>query len=154
MSVEQMVRELLARAIEDGLVNPATEQWDDPDPQARSAGELVGVANLLGDYLAKGLSPEDRERRILTWLADGPKLMDWITLKLMGKSPAVAAGPEELAAELIGADEEAEQRIVAVIDGMQNAGLLRYREDVGEEADSYHVYLTPKGRKQLEAAAE
>lgn len=57
MSVEQMVREILEKAIEDGLVAPAADEWDDPDPQCRSSGELVGVANLLNQFL------RDRDKR-------------------------------------------------------------------------------------------
>ena len=51
-SVEQMVRDLLELAIKEHLVDPSYREWDDPDPQCRSSGELVGVANLLHKYLA------------------------------------------------------------------------------------------------------
>lgn len=44
MTVEQMCRDLLERAIKDGLVTGL-------DPQCLSAGDLVGVANLLNEYL-------------------------------------------------------------------------------------------------------
>jgi hypothetical protein len=44
-SVEQMVRTLLERAVEDGLVDPADSQWDDPDPQSRTPDELAGVGH-------------------------------------------------------------------------------------------------------------
>lgn len=50
MTIEQMVRDLLTQAIKDGLV--ARADWTDPDPQYRSSGELVGVANMLTAYLA------------------------------------------------------------------------------------------------------
>jgi hypothetical protein len=45
--VEQMVRSLLERAVEDGLVGPADAPWDDRDPRARTAEELAGVAGIL-----------------------------------------------------------------------------------------------------------
>jgi hypothetical protein len=46
-----MVRNLLERAVEDGLVDPADWQGDDPDPQARTPDELAGVAAILARYL-------------------------------------------------------------------------------------------------------
>ncbi len=49
-SAEQLVREILAKAIEVGLVAPNEVDWDDPDPQCRSAGELVFCSNLVADY--------------------------------------------------------------------------------------------------------
>lgn len=51
MSVEQMVRDILEQAIRDGLVAKAYKRWADPSPQARSAGELAGTANLLAKFL-------------------------------------------------------------------------------------------------------
>jgi hypothetical protein len=51
LSVEQMVRDLLSQAIRDGIVAPA-HSWTDADPQCRTAGELIGVANLLTSMLA------------------------------------------------------------------------------------------------------
>jgi hypothetical protein len=51
MSVEQMVRDLLEKAIKEGLVAPAVGRWSDPSPQARSSGELAGTANLLQSLL-------------------------------------------------------------------------------------------------------
>jgi hypothetical protein len=57
-SVEPMVRNLLERAVEDGLVDPAESQWHDPDPQARTAEELAGVAGILARYLRDGAGRE------------------------------------------------------------------------------------------------
>jgi hypothetical protein len=51
LSIEQMARNLLERAVEDGLVDPAESQWADPDPQARTPDELAGVAGILARYL-------------------------------------------------------------------------------------------------------
>jgi hypothetical protein len=42
----QLVRAILQQAIEDGLVNPAEEQWDDPDPQERTDEELAGCVGV------------------------------------------------------------------------------------------------------------
>jgi hypothetical protein len=58
MSVEQMVRNLLERAVEDGLVDSADTQWDDPDPQSRTSQELTGIANMLARYLRDGAGAE------------------------------------------------------------------------------------------------
>ena len=52
ISPEQLCRDLLTQAITDGLVGEPTE-FDDPDPQCRSAGELVGMANLLSRSLSR-----------------------------------------------------------------------------------------------------
>jgi len=56
MSVEQMCRDLLTQAISDGLVSPSTEYSE--DPQCRSSGELVGMANMLASYLSDTRKPE------------------------------------------------------------------------------------------------
>ena len=65
MSIEQIVRDLLDKAIEDGLVK-ITSGWDDPDPQSRSSGELVGVANQLQERILEicltGYSREHRRQ--------------------------------------------------------------------------------------------
>lgn len=55
LSVEQMCRNLLEQAILDGLVSrpPRLGLQYDPHPQARTSGELAGVANLLAKYLAE-----------------------------------------------------------------------------------------------------
>lgn len=50
MSVEQRVRDLLTLAIREGLVGES-DNYDDPDPQVRTAGELCGVSNLLAEIL-------------------------------------------------------------------------------------------------------
>ena len=51
-SVEQMCRNLLSQAIADGLARDATqEDFDDVNPQARTASDLAGMANLLAEYL-------------------------------------------------------------------------------------------------------
>ena len=52
-SVEQMCRDLLDEAVSLGLVATAKDEWDDPHPQARSSGELTGMANMLCDMLRK-----------------------------------------------------------------------------------------------------
>ncbi len=49
-SVEQMCRDLLTQALKDSLVSKS-RYWSDGDPQARSAGEIVGMANMLADCL-------------------------------------------------------------------------------------------------------
>ncbi|MFC9432756.1 hypothetical protein [Nocardia sp. NPDC057030] len=54
MTPEQFARDLLSQAISDGLVSPASDEWNDPDPQARSAGELVALANSLMGYSCNG----------------------------------------------------------------------------------------------------
>jgi hypothetical protein len=46
-----MVRVLLEQAVDDGLVDGAFSQWDDPDPHSRTAEELAGVAGILARYL-------------------------------------------------------------------------------------------------------
>ncbi len=46
-TIEQMVRDLLEKAIQERLVAPEKKNWADPDPQIRTSGELVGAANLL-----------------------------------------------------------------------------------------------------------
>ena len=52
-SPEQLCRDILEQAIRDDLVSPneANEH-----PQSRTAGDLVGVANLLVDYLYECLN--------------------------------------------------------------------------------------------------
>lgn len=51
-SVEQMCRDLLEVAIKDGLVGLTNNSnYKNPDPQTRSSGELVGMANLLSRFL-------------------------------------------------------------------------------------------------------
>jgi hypothetical protein len=52
--VEPMVRVLLGQAIDDGLVDPADAPRGDPDPRARTAEELAGVAGILARYLRDG----------------------------------------------------------------------------------------------------
>lgn len=55
LTIEQMCRDLLTQACEDGLVISSGRQVDgrpgDRDPQHRSAGDLAGVANLLADMI-------------------------------------------------------------------------------------------------------
>lgn len=51
VSIEQMVRDILEQAIKDGLVSLSKIRWVNPDPQCRSAGELVGPANILTKHL-------------------------------------------------------------------------------------------------------
>lgn len=52
MKLEQLVRNLLERAIEDGLVAPM-ETFDDPDPQSRTDEELRGCTALLRQRLPR-----------------------------------------------------------------------------------------------------
>ena len=50
-SVEQICRDLLEAAVCDGIVELKANGWTDPHPQARSAGELAYVANLLSTII-------------------------------------------------------------------------------------------------------
>lgn len=51
-SVEQMVRNLLTLAILEGVVREGDpDECGQTDPQAMSAGDLCGLANLLEEYL-------------------------------------------------------------------------------------------------------
>lgn len=55
MTIEDMCRGLLEEAIESGLVvmsDPMIET-DRLDPEQLSAGDLVGMANLLSEYLSE-----------------------------------------------------------------------------------------------------
>jgi hypothetical protein len=52
MKLEQLIRNVLERAIEDGLVAPM-ENLDDPDPQSRTEEELRGCVCILRDRLAE-----------------------------------------------------------------------------------------------------
>ena len=52
MSVEQMCRDLLTKAIADELVSPA-QSYPMDDPQRLTSGDLSGVANLLADMLKR-----------------------------------------------------------------------------------------------------
>jgi hypothetical protein len=61
-SVEQMARNLLERAVEDGLVDPADSQWANPNPRARTAEELAGVTAILARYLRDGAAAVGAER--------------------------------------------------------------------------------------------
>ncbi len=64
MSIEQMVRDLLEQAIKDGLVYaPRRSSFGsgDPNPQARTAGDLCGVANMLNEFIHDAVM-EDRKR--------------------------------------------------------------------------------------------
>jgi hypothetical protein len=62
-TVEQMVRVLLEQAIDDGLVGSACSQWADPDPRARTAEELAGVAGILARYLGDAAAGGAMRRR-------------------------------------------------------------------------------------------
>lgn len=52
-SIEQLVRDVLTQAIADGLVDEPREKWPDPDPQSRSAFDLLGCANLVAKWLSE-----------------------------------------------------------------------------------------------------
>lgn len=49
LSIEQMCRDLLEIALKSGLASKA-KNFDDPDPQARTSGELAAMANKLAEY--------------------------------------------------------------------------------------------------------
>lgn len=69
ITIEQMVRDLLTQSIKEGLVAPAKDEWDDPDPQCRSAGELVGVANMLNEFLGRRKSaPKPEAKSLAEWI--------------------------------------------------------------------------------------
>ena len=50
MTHEQIVRSILARAVEDGLISPM-ENLEDPDPQSRTDEELRGCVMVLHEGL-------------------------------------------------------------------------------------------------------
>ncbi len=55
LSVEEMLRLLLTKAISEGLVYaPRKSAYGngDPSPMARTAGDMTGTANLLSDFLS------------------------------------------------------------------------------------------------------
>jgi hypothetical protein len=52
MQLEQLVRGILERAIEDGLVAPM-DHWEDPDPQSRTDAELAGCVQMLRERLTE-----------------------------------------------------------------------------------------------------
>jgi len=58
-SVEQICRDLLWVAINDSLVGWCDDEYENGDPQVRSAGELVGMANLLASHLKERTMPDD-----------------------------------------------------------------------------------------------
>lgn len=60
ITIEQMCRELLEVAIDDDLVALTTD-FDEPHPQNRSAGELVGMANMLNSFFLPPGGP-DKEK--------------------------------------------------------------------------------------------
>jgi hypothetical protein len=63
MSVEQMCRELLAKALADELVQPpSTSVYMDGDPMKRTGADLSGMANLLADMLKRSATAAITER--------------------------------------------------------------------------------------------
>lgn len=48
-AVERLVRNVLARAIEDDVVNPSDR--DDPDPESLTAEDLTGAVNVVMEWL-------------------------------------------------------------------------------------------------------
>jgi hypothetical protein len=56
MALEQLIRNILVRAIEDGLVAPM-ENVEDPDPQSRTDEELRGCVGLLRERLTRVPAP-------------------------------------------------------------------------------------------------
>lgn len=68
-TVEQVCRNILSQAIKDGLVVPAVDNWDSPDPQSRSSGEMSGVSGIVSSFVScitwkMGLEI-DRDRELL-----------------------------------------------------------------------------------------
>ena len=62
MTIQQIVRDVLERAIEDGLVSPASpEMRDEPDPQQFTAEDLAGCVGLLAAYLRSKAGAAERE---------------------------------------------------------------------------------------------
>jgi methyl coenzyme M reductase beta subunit len=52
MTIQQVVRDILERAIEDGLVCPAKEETrDEWQPRQSSAEDLAGCTNILAAWL-------------------------------------------------------------------------------------------------------
>ncbi|MDB5345251.1 MAG: hypothetical protein JWP89_3628 [Schlesneria sp.] len=47
MTTDQLIRNILERAISDGLVLPATNRFADPDPQRRTYEELKELAQMV-----------------------------------------------------------------------------------------------------------
>jgi hypothetical protein len=98
MTLEQAVRDLLAQAVEDGLVALACHGWDDPDPRRRSSGELTGVANLLGGVLWRFLAAREGEARragelevLLAW--ESGELSEGQVCQLLGGAGAASTDP-------------------------------------------------------------
>jgi len=58
-SVEQVIRDILTAALKDGIVSLRVFVWTDPDPQARSSGELVGPANVLQAWLTRAQQTQE-----------------------------------------------------------------------------------------------
>ena len=52
MTLEQICRDLLHKAIEDGLVKRTRGKFSNRGDQEFTAGELVGMANLLNERMA------------------------------------------------------------------------------------------------------
>ena len=65
-TIEQMCRELLRVAIDDGLVEERTQ------PERFSAGDLVGISNQLDEYLE-----HDLLRRLVARNLDLPACSSW-----------------------------------------------------------------------------
>jgi hypothetical protein len=57
-SLEEDARDFLTLAIKDGLVALAHGEWDNPDPQVRSTGEIVALANFLDAIDRRARAPD------------------------------------------------------------------------------------------------
>jgi hypothetical protein len=51
LTVEQMCRDLLTVAMQSGVVG-ISDQFSDPNPQVRTSGELIEMANALTQIIA------------------------------------------------------------------------------------------------------
>lgn len=52
MTAEQLIRNILERAIEDGIVFPASRGFDDPEPQQRTDEELAVLAKMVERWVS------------------------------------------------------------------------------------------------------
>jgi len=93
ISLEQMCRNLLEQAMNDGLVGDSNE-YEDSDPQVRSSGELVGMANLLAKLLDQHSNGRNQKTRVgntsgmsgVTWDTTSKKWRVQINIRGKNKS--------------------------------------------------------------------
>lgn len=62
-TVEQVIRDILTAAIQDGIVEESIRNFADPDPQIRTAGELVSCGNILSSYLSNHATSVNEARK-------------------------------------------------------------------------------------------